>query len=274
MNATGLTDGRMPHHVRGMPTDEPQKPEPAEEIENELPEDDEVVEETETSEIEEVPPARGAASRFQSVRNLWIAIAVLTFLLIVSMIFNRPAASKAIDPDDPEIAAIKADMETRRAELNRQRAELNLPPLSGHGEDVAEITSRLRRDAETLVSLVERYQRLLADRDRELGEKNVELIRSVQIRDSLTAELGRASANTAGASNLQGELSEALARASRLADELADARRQIAALETQSQDEEIDLLTRRINEVTRTRDFYKDQVAELEARLRDNAGEE
>jgi len=269
----GLTEGLMPHHVRGMPTDEPQTPEPAEEIENELSEESVVIEEPDTCEIEEPPALMRGMSRLQSVRNLWIAIAVLTFLLIVSMIFNRPSASKAIDPDDPEIAAIKADMETRRADLNRQRAEMNLPPLAGHGEDVAAITSRLRRDAETLVSLVERYQRLLAERDRELTEKNVEFIRSVQIRDSLTAELARSQTNTAGASNLQGELSEALTRANRLADELADARRQIEALETQSQDEEIDLLTRRINEVTRTRDFYRDQVAELEARLRNNAGE-
>ncbi len=248
-----------------MTTDEPQTPDPVEEIEMEVA--TEAPEAGEVGELEEATPVEKPMSRFHSVRNLWIAIAGLTFLLIVSMVFSRKPDSRAVAPDDPELAAMRADLETRRAELNRQRAELNLPPLIGQGEDAGEITARLRRDAETLISLMERYQQLVVEKDRALTEKNVELIRSEQVRESLTAELARAQVNTSGSARLQNELSDALARASRLADELADARRQIAELSKATSEDELELLGRRLEEVVRTRDFYQQRVRELEAAI-------
>jgi len=204
-----------------------------------------------------------------SLRNLWMVIGGLAFLLILSMSVNLLPKKPTVAADDPDLAALRADLEMRRAELNRQRAELNLPPLVGRGEDVGAITARLRKDSETLVSLVDRYQQLVAEKDRVLAEKNMELIRSEQVRESLTAQLAREQVNTTGSAQMHSDLAEAQARARRLADELTEARAVIAELFDNSPAGEIETLKRQLDEAARARDFYKQRAEQLEASGRD-----
>jgi hypothetical protein len=261
-----LTGGGRPHHLRGMTSAEPQEPSSTEETQVEGLEEHVALEE---SEHWAPPPA--PRRDWRSVRNLWIAIGGLTFLLIVSMLVNLAPKKAALNADDPDLAAMRADLEMRRAELNRQRAELNLPPLAGQGEDVTAITTRLRKDAETLVSLVDRYQQLIADKDRALAEKNMDLIRSEQVRESLTEQLARVQTNTAGSARMQSELAEAEARAKRLADELTEARTVIAELFDNSPVGEIETLKRQLDEAVRARDFFKQRAEQLEDSARNGA---
>lgn len=248
-----------------MTSDPPQKPDPIREPEPETLDEsfqEEVVVETEAM---EPAPRQRSAKEYQSIRNLWIVIGGLTFLLIISMLFNQAPERATVPADDPDVAAMRADLEMRRAELNRQRAELNLPPIAGRGEDLETITARLRKDADTLVSLIERSQQLVAEKDRLLTEKNVELIRSERIRESLTSELARSQTNPDDTARLRNDLSDALARANRLADELAGARELIEELSEDTSAAEIETLTRRLDEVTRARDFFELRAQQLEA---------
>lgn len=267
-----MTAAGAPRHLRGMTTDESQKSESTDELEDE--EFEEASHSDEEEEFEAMPESRPrAANPLNSIRNLWIVISGLTFLLIVSMLFNKAPQRMALPADDPSIAAVKSVIEMEIAELNRQRAELNWPPLAGGGEDISAITDRLRKDAETLVSLIENNQTLSAEKDRLLTEKNVALIRSEQVRESLTTELARAQTHTDGTARLEADLSDALARANRLADELAGARKLIAELSEDTSSAEIETLKRRLDEVTRARDFFELRVQQLEA-SRQNKREE
>lgn len=216
-------------------------------------------------------PRKRSVLDFQSIRNLWIVIGALAFLLIVSMLWNQKPARVPVNPDDPDVAAMRAELNRQLAEFNRQRAEFNMPPLA-RGEDVAAIAGRLRRDAETLISLVDHYQQLVAEKDRALTEKNVELISSERVRASLTTELARVQTNNTGTASLQAELSDALSRSNRLADELAEARAVIADLFENPPTNEIESLNRRLEEAARARDFYKERAEQLAAAARNGAG--
>jgi len=250
-----------------MTTDEPQAQEPIDDFQDKgLEEIPPAGESDEPGELEPTPvPPRRAASLINSTRNLWIVIGGLALLLVISMLTSIVPKRTAVAAGDPELAALQADLEIRRAELNRQRAELNLPPLSGRGEDLATITGRLRKDAETLVSLIERSQSLIEEKDRLLTEKNIELIRAEQAREALHAQLADRQTDTTGTAKLQQDLSDALARANRLADELADARKLIEELSEDTASAEVDTLNRRLEEVTRARDFFELRVQQLEA---------
>jgi len=263
-----LTGSGLPHHLRGMTTDEPQAPALMDETQVDAM--DEIVQE-ESAEPTPEPRKRGGID-FQSIRNLWMVIGALAVLLIISMLWNHNAAQVAVDANDPAIVGLREELNRQLADLNRQRVEANMPPLAGWGEDVGAITARLRKDTETLASLVEHYQQLVTEKDRALTEKNVELVRSEQVRESLTTELGRVQANAAGTGQLQAEVSDALARANRLADELAAARKQIEELTANPPSVDIEMIERRLDEVTRARDFYKQRAEELEA-LRKNRDE-
>lgn len=248
-------------------TDAPPTPNPAEQPDDDAPNPRETT--------AAIPAARQPATPSgvvpsQANRNLWIAVGVLTLLFFISILL-RPGpggTSPAPAEHDPDIAATRAEIEARRAELNRQRAEMNLPPLATRGEALEDITARMRKDGDTLISLIERSQQLLVEKDRLLTEKNVELIRSEQLREALSTELARAQVTNADATRMSDEVAAALARANALADELAAARRQIEELSANPPTDELDVMKRRLDEATRARDFFEQRAAELETRLR------
>jgi len=274
-----LTVAGAPHHLCGMTTDDPQMQEPIDDFQDEGLEETlpagEVDDAGEAEPVPETPKRAGGSTN--TIRNLWIVIGGLAVLLVASMLSSIVPKRTAVIADEPELAALRADLEMRRAELNRQRAELNLPPLPGRGEDLETITERLRKDAETLVSLIERSRSLITEKDRLLAEKNMELIRSEQAREVLQSQLAERQAGASGTAELQSDLSDALARANRLADELADARKLIEELSEDTASSELDTLSRRLEEVTRARDFFELRVQQLEASRRDghdaNGGE-
>lgn len=221
---------------------------------------------------------RRSAKELQATRNLWIVIGGLAFLLIISMLMRPSAPPTApASVSDSDLAAIRAELEMRRVEVNRHRAAEGKPPLPSRAEGTEEITARLRQDADTLVALIERYQEINAEKDREITEKNIEILRSEQRREALAAELGEARTKPrqdAGASaQLQAELTEALERSNRLADELNTARQRIAELEDNPPSDEVDILHRRLDEAKRARDFFEQRSAQLEARF-ENGGDD
>jgi len=220
------------------------------------------------------PPSAPAAAPSQANLYLWITVGALALLFAASIVLRPPSGTQPISANDADIAATRAELEARRADVNRQLAELNLPTMMPRGEALEAITARMRKDADTLISLVERSQQLVAEKDRLLTEKNVELIRSEQLREALSIELARNQNTGADAARMADEVAAAAARANRLADELAAARQQIAELSTTQPDHQMESMQRRLEEATRARDFFELRAAELEMRLRQQSAPE
>lgn len=282
-----LTGRGRPPHPPVMTTDEPQEPVSIEQPETEVADLAEELDEVDGHDVlaggdSKSPSPAPSLSKLGNalvMRNLWITIGGLTFLLIVSMLVNLTQKKSRGAVNGPDLAALQVELEVRRGELNRQRAELNLPPLAGRGEDVDAIRTRLRKDTDTLVSLVDRYQKLIAEKDGMLAEKNLDLIRSEQVRESLTDQLARVQTHSAGSAQMQveavesraraerlgTELVEVQARATRLADELAEARAVIAEFFDKPAAGDTDVLQRQLEEALRARDFYKQRAEQIEA---------
>ncbi len=225
-------------------------------------------------------PLRKMRTQWQlhATRNLWIAVAGLAILLFISVISRPPAPSPVVSSADrADVRAVRAQLQSWQDDLNRRRAELGKSPLPPVGEGIDDITARISEDANTLVSIVRRYQELVAERDAEITEKNLEIIRAGQRREALAAELEEALAqpgpDTGGTGQLEAELTEALERAARLADELASARQRIEELEESPPDDEIEILNRRLEEAKSARDFFEERAERFEALLEAGAGD-
>lgn len=222
------------------------------------------------------PVPFGLGDHANLVRVLGIAVVFLAGLLIFSLLLRSSGGSNAnaTPNDDPRIAALRAELETRRNELNRERQSLNLPPLQGGGEAVDDISARLRKDAETLVALAGRAQQIIEEKNSALAAKNAEWVRSEQLRQAVSEENSRLqnellNARAAGGDleRLRADLGEALARGNRLADDLAAARAQVAELADSRPSADFETLSRRLEETARARDFFEARVAELEAQM-------
>lgn len=114
-------------------------------------------------------------------------------LLVVLIIQGMKPGGAFASTDSPSMDALKADIETRRALLNRERIAMGMEPMAGASgtEAAEEVAARLRTDAETLASLAGSFQILLEDKDRELDLARKEAIDSLKetrrIRELLEA---------------------------------------------------------------------------------------
>ncbi len=196
---------------------------------------------------------------------------ILAMLIVMAVTILRRGTDPDNTPDDPTVAAIKADLEARRSELNRQRMAMGLPPLEGGSEPVEEIAKRLKADADTLAGISGKFQQMLADKDGELSSRNAETLRLEKLRQDVSLENGR----------LQSELQRALigsADNDRMKMMLADSQTQRDALsrEVTALKEELAVtgagvsgndfadLQRRYEEALRAKDFYEARAKELE----------
>jgi outer membrane protein OmpA-like peptidoglycan-associated protein len=260
-----LTDATHRRHVHAMSDETPTSPA-----------DGESTPATEARTAESTDAPAGLADRINTVRLLVVVVVMLAGLLIFSLLFRsgKPAGNNAGLADDPRIAALRAELEARRDELNRERLSLNLPPLQGGGEAVDDIAARLRKDAETLVALAARSQQIIEEKNTALSAKNADWLRAEQLRQAMAEENSRLqseiiAARAAGGDQerLSADLTEALTRGNRLADELAEARTRLSELSDARPSQDFDTLNRRLEETARARDFFETRVAELEAQL-------
>lgn len=214
-----------------------------------------------------VAEKKRAANGSQSIRNLWIGVGGLAFLLILSMLAGKRPGEAAAPAGGADLAAMRAEVESLQAELNRQLAELDLPPLASQGEDPGVLTTRIRKDTDALIAMLEQARTAAADKDRLLTEKSRAFIESEKVRESLSAELARVQANSARNAEAEQEVTAALTRANRLADELAVAREMITELSAPQDNGELESLRQRLEEATRARDFFEQRALELEKAL-------
>ena len=216
------------------------------------------------------PPA-GAAATPPAARSTWLVPAfVIIALLVVLVTLSLRKGGGKVSPED--IGELQAEAQALREQLNRERMALGLRPLEGNAESMQDIAARLRKDAETMVALATSFQAMLAEKDAEISAKNTELIRSEQLRQTLAAEsarlqgeLQRAIAGGAGTESLRREIAAIQQERDALAAQLDQTRQQLAANTGGVSAEAHADLQRRLEEITRARDFFQARAAELEA---------
>ncbi|MDE0835542.1 MAG: OmpA family protein [Akkermansiaceae bacterium] len=66
-------------------------------------------------------------------------ILIMVVVLAVINLSGKNPANPDLNSDDPVMASLKADLEARRSELNRQRIAMGWPPLDGGSEPIEDI---------------------------------------------------------------------------------------------------------------------------------------
>ncbi len=204
-----------------------------------------------------------------AVALAFVIIALLGVLIVVTVRGNRGGGAGAA-----EMSELQAEASALRTQLNRERVSMGLRPLEGGPESMEDIAARLKKDADTMVALAGSIQSMLMEKDAEISAKSAELIRSEQLRQSLSAEatrlqgeLQRALVNGSDADLLRRELTALKSQRDALAAELASVREQLAAKgEGVSADDYADL-QRQLEETQRAKSFFEARVAELEGAL-------
>lgn len=202
----------------------------------------------------------------------FVIIALVGMLLV--MIGKNSGGEPAEAARSQEIKDAEAELKAMRGELNRKRMEMGLRPLEGGGESVSEISKRIKRDAETMVALAGSFQTMLAEKDAEVSAKNAELIRSEQLRQTLTEQAGRSQMElqkalvaAAEGDRLRAALESASAQRDALVKQLATVRGELAGKAGGMSGVESEDLKRQVVEAVRSREFFEKRVAELEAEL-------
>ncbi|WP_411827076.1 hypothetical protein [Luteolibacter sp. AS25] len=206
---------------------------------------------------------------------LLFAVVILFVILVFSLMSGKSGSfNKAMTIEDPSLSALKADIEARRMDLNRQRMESGLPPMEGGSEPIEDIAARLRKDAETLASLSERFRLLLTEKDAQINEASDELTRSQQVRQSLSNEISQLRQEfqkslVAGAevSNLKMQLESAITQRQAMSDELLALRQEMANSQGSVTQDQYDDVQRLLQEASNARDFFENRVKELEAQI-------
>jgi chromosome segregation ATPase len=202
---------------------------------------------------------------------LGVAVVVLLVLLLA---LNLRGGADAGGESSESLSELRAELDARRAELNRERMAMGLSPISGGSEPLDDIAARLRKDSETLVSLAGRFQQMLAEKDAEISAKSSELIQSEKVRHNLAletarlqTELQRAIAGGADGELLRQELQTRREQQERLEAMLLEARQELAKLASSASGgapEDVEVLRRQLEEAQRARDFFERRVSELE----------
>jgi outer membrane protein OmpA-like peptidoglycan-associated protein len=217
-------------------------------------------------------PRSGAKPTSPPNAVVFLLFMILAMLIVLAVTALRQGKGSGGDSIDPTIATIKADVEARRSELNRQRISMGLAPLEGASEPVEEIAKRLRTDADTLAGISGKFQSMLADKDSELSRANAETLRLEKLRQDVSLEnarlqneLQRALLASAENDRLKTMLSDAQSQRDAIARELATTKEELALLGGAVSEDEFADLQRRYQETLRAKEFFESRVRELEA---------
>ncbi len=205
---------------------------------------------------------------------LFMILAMVVILVLSNFRKDSGQASTSMRMEDPTVATLRADLEARRSELNRQRIASGLPPIDGGSESMQELATRIKNDADTLVGLSGGFQQIIIEKDARISEVSENFLRTEQVRQTLSTELGRVKAelqqalvNGSEADSLNRMLTDSRARQQTLSQQLLEARAQLAEMQNSVDNEDFADLQRNLEETTRAKDFFENRVRELEAQL-------
>ena len=213
---------------------------------------------------------------------LLFMIFLILFVVAIAVIKRGDgSASVSSGSEDPSLAILKADRDTALENLNRQRMEMGLSPLNGVSDPIEDVSTRLKKDADTMVALAGSFEKMIAEREAQITRKNEELLDAEQLRQSLSAEIARlqedyqrALVGGSEAASLRRQLTDvegqrdALSRQlSMMEQKLAEMQGLLAEARTAVNEDEFLDLQRRFDESERSRIFFENRVKELEAQL-------
>lgn len=229
----------------------------------------------EQAEVEAVPAQETAVESRKRAAPPTVALASVIVALLGVLVFTLwQNTSRESAVSDQDIASLQSEIDARRAELNRQRVSIGLSPVEGGSEPVENISSRIKKDADSLVALAGRFQEMLAEKDTELTARDAEVLRLEKVRQSLLAEsarlqqeLQRALAGGADTDRLSRELAELKSQRDALVQELDVARDRISGMSGGVSKEDFEDLKRRYDETRRAKEFFEARVQELEGDL-------
>lgn len=223
--------------------------------------------------IHPVPAEPKAGGRLVGQTNpiIFLLFMILTILVVLAVTSMKQGKQTGSSAEDPTIRAIKADLEARRSELNRQRMAMGLAPLDNGSEPVENIAKRLRADAETLAGISGKFQQMLADKDAELTTSNAETLRLLKLRQDVSMEnarlqneLQRALIGSSETDRLKMMLLDSQAQRDALSLELADMKQKLTEQAGAVSGDDFADLQRRYEEAVRAKDFFEARATELE----------
>ncbi|MEO7098546.1 MAG: hypothetical protein ABI162_04235 [Luteolibacter sp.] len=198
----------------------------------------------------------------------FVIIALLGVLIVMGIKGGLLAGSSG---SSEQMTKLKAEVDARRNELNRQRISMGLSPLAEGSEPIENIAKRLKTDTDTLVALTGRFQEMLGEKDNELGAKNAEILRSEQLRQTLSgdntrlqSELSRALAGGSDAERLRGDLAKLKSERDNMAAELNSTVEKMKTAGAGVSEGDYADLKRRFDETLRAKEFFESRVHELE----------
>lgn len=204
-----------------------------------------------------------APKKSQTALIVMVVVAVGLGALLFGLNLTQQHPDQADAPVDESVALLKAELETQRASLNARRAELGMPPLAqttSNGESSQEIANRLTRDSASLVAILDSLQKIIAEKEKTIQEKNAALLASEQANRSLSESASRLQA--APAASNQSHVAEMMQRKiDMLEKELADTKAALSQAGKTSPDED---LQRQLDESQRARAFFESRAKELE----------
>ncbi len=217
----------------------------------------------------ETKPSTRTAAQLNPV--LILLFMILAMLIVMAVTILRRGGSPDGTQEDPTVAAIRADLDARRSELNRQRMAMGLPPLDGGSEPVEEIAKRLKADADTLAGISGKFQQMLADKDAELSARNADTLRLEKLRQDVSLENGRLQSElqralivSDGNERLKMMLADSQAQREALSREVATLKEELAVAGAGVSEDDFADLQRRYEEALREKNFYEARAKELE----------
>ncbi len=214
-------------------------------------------------------PLSGPSSKTTITPTMALGTVIAALLVLLMMLKFRPANDGHKSGDTRALASLQAELE----ELKRQSGALGVPALGG-GEQMEDVTSRIKKDADNLVLLASRYKQLLDDANGNLVKKNNEWRLSEQYRqldrtelERVKNELQQAKASSTDIEPLRREVTDLKTRRDAQATEIATLKQQISAVGEQSSKADMDTLQRRFEETLRAKEFFESRSKELEAEL-------
>jgi outer membrane protein OmpA-like peptidoglycan-associated protein len=238
--------------------------------------------ETDTDADTKDAPAQGAEAgtstrsmdKVNPIVLLLFMILIMVVALAVINLRGNGAKESGISSDDPVMAALKADVDARRTELNRQRMAMGLPPLEGGAEPIEDIAARLKNDTDTLVGLAGRFQQMLEDKDAEISRRSGEILslekrwQDISLENSrLQSEMNRALLSASEADQFKRLVADLQAQRDALSMELSDVRAKLSDAAGGVNADDYADLQRRYDELLRSKAFFENRVRELEAQL-------
>ncbi|MEI6675955.1 MAG: OmpA family protein [Verrucomicrobiota bacterium] len=208
------------------------------------------------------PPADRANKLTVTPTQAMILVIVALLVVLIVMKLKTPTESQKLAP-------LRAEIE----ELKRHSGSIGLPTAGG-GEQLEDIAERMKKDADSMVLLAGRYKQLIDDGNAELLKKNADLLRSEQYRqvmsndyDRVKNELQQAKSGGYDADSLRREVADLKVRRESQAAELAGLKQRLAAAGEQAPKADLDNMQRRLEEITRTKEFFESRAKELESEL-------